>query len=98
MAAEDGQLSPTELAAWRGFLRAHARIVRELDAELQARAGLPLRAYEVLLQLEDAPAQRLRMSELAERLLLSAGGATRLVDRLQQDGLVYRSTDGGDRR
>ena len=58
-------LAPVELAAWRGLLRVHSALVRELDAELRAAHDLSLHEYEVLLVLEHAPEQRLRMSELA---------------------------------
>jgi DNA-binding MarR family transcriptional regulator len=96
---EDGSaLGERELAAWRGFLRAHARTVRELDAELQERAGLPLSSYEVLVSLRDAPDHRLRMSEVASHLLLTAGGVTRLVDRLVGAGLVAKEPCLDDRR
>jgi DNA-binding MarR family transcriptional regulator len=90
-------LSGSELAAWRGFLRVHAALVRQLDAELEREHALPLTSYEVLLFLEAAPERRLRMSELAASLLLSQSGATRLVDRLERRGLVRRErceTDG----
>jgi len=83
-------LTPLELAAWHGFLRAHAEIVRDLDDELQAEHGLALTSYEVLLYLAEAPGNRLRMSELASSLLLSQSGVTRLVDRLEREGLVRR--------
>jgi DNA-binding MarR family transcriptional regulator len=92
------QLSSNELGAWRGFLRVHAALVRELDRELIAAHGLPLRAYEVLLYLESAPEGRLRMSELAGSVLLSQSGLTRLVDRLEQDALVERRPCEDDRR
>jgi DNA-binding MarR family transcriptional regulator len=92
------QLSPRELGAWRGFLRVHAALVRELDRELIAVHGLPLRAYEVLLYLENAPDGRLRMSELAGSVLLSQSGLTRLVDRLERDALVERRPCEDDRR
>jgi DNA-binding MarR family transcriptional regulator len=75
------QLSPTELAAWRGFLRVHSALVRDLDAELRAGHGLSLHEYEVLLYLSDSPDGRLRMSDLAAAVLLSQSGLTRLVDR-----------------
>lgn len=84
------ELTSLELDAWRGFLRAHAGIVRDLDDELQAEHGLPLTSYEVLLYLAEAPGNRLRMSELASSLLLSQSGVTRLVDRLEREGLVRR--------
>jgi DNA-binding MarR family transcriptional regulator len=83
-------LTDRELAAWRGMLATHARVVAALDADLRAAHDLPLAHYEVLMQLADAPDRRLRMSELAERLLLSRSGLTRLVDRLEADGLVAR--------
>jgi DNA-binding MarR family transcriptional regulator len=92
------QLSPLELAAWRGFLRVHAALVRELDRELELEHGLPLTQYEVLLNLDNAPDHRLRMSELASSVLLSQSGITRLVDRMEREGLVERVPCPGDRR
>ena len=92
------QLSPLELGAWAGLLRAHAGLVHELDRQLEAAHGLPLTQYEVLLHLEGAPEHRLRMSELARSVLLSQSGVTRLVDRLQQRGLVVREPCPEDRR
>jgi len=86
------------LAAWRTFLRAHARVVRHLEQELQADQGLALTDYDVLVQLSAADERRLRMSELADRLLLSRSGVTRLVDRLAADGLVERVVCESDRR
>ncbi len=91
-------LTSLEVGAWRGLLRTHAEIVRELDAELVAEHGLPLRAYEVLLLLHEAPGGRLRMSELAERALLSLSGTTRVVDRLAREGYVERIRAEGDGR
>src|SRR5680860_1329805 len=86
------------LRAWHAFLRAHARVVRQLEQELQSDQGLALTDYDVLLQLSAAGDRRLRMSDLAERLVLSRSGATRLVDRLVADGLVERVTCESDRR
>ena len=91
-------LTPLELAAWHGFLRAHAGIVHDLDHELQAAHALPLHEYEVLLVLADAPSHRLRMTELADSVLLSQSGLTRLVDRLERAGLVLRERCESDRR
>lgn len=86
----DDRLTPAELAAWRGMLRVHAHLLRELDAEMAAGHGLTLRTYEVLLFLEEAPQHRLRMSDLSQSVLLSASGVSRLVDRLERDGYVLR--------
>jgi DNA-binding MarR family transcriptional regulator len=86
------------LATWRAFLRAHARVVRELEHELANDQDLALADYDVLVQLSAAEDRRLRMSELADRLLLSRSGATRLIDRLVADGLVERVSCESDRR
>jgi DNA-binding MarR family transcriptional regulator len=83
-------LSEAELASWRGFLRVHAALAGELDAELLEHHGLPLSSYEVLLTVADATGERMRMSEIADSVLLSRSGVTRLVDRLERDGLVAR--------
>jgi DNA-binding MarR family transcriptional regulator len=90
--------SDWRIGVWRSFLRAHARVVGELEAQLGARAGLALSWYDVLLQLAEAPRRRLRMADLADRLLLSRSGLTRLVDRLQAAGLVRREADPNDAR
>jgi DNA-binding MarR family transcriptional regulator len=92
------RLSPVELRAWRGFLWTHATVIRQLDAELQAHHQLSLTSYEVLLYLYQAPGRRLRMSELADSVLLSLSGITRLVDRLTRAGLVVREPCLDDRR
>jgi len=91
-------LTPSELAAWRGFLRVHAALTKDLDRELEVAHGLPLSSYEVLITLHAAPERRLRMSELADRTLLSRSGMTRLVDRLEKSGVVARDACGGDAR
>lgn len=91
-------LDAAELAAWRGLLRVHAALLSELDAELCAEHGLPLHSYEVLLTLASAPEGRMRMSEIAESVLISRSGLTRLVDRLVRDGLIERSECPTDRR
>ena len=91
-------LTPTELAAWRGMLETHATLIAQLDAELARDQGLPLTSYEVLISLADADSERLRMGELAERLLLSRSGITRLVDRLERQGLVERQRCDDDGR
>ncbi|MFN8217728.1 MAG: MarR family transcriptional regulator [Solirubrobacterales bacterium] len=93
-----GPLSGEELAAWRGMLEVNSRLTHRLDAEMQAAHGLSLSAYEVLMFLEDAPGQRLRMSEIADRALLSRSGCTRLVDRLAKLGYVTRCAAEGDGR
>jgi DNA-binding MarR family transcriptional regulator len=88
---------PPHLDAWVAFLRAHAQVVRVLDAELRAEAGLPLTWYDVLVQLSEAGGE-VRMSELADRLLLSRSATTRLVDRVERAGLVERCVPSDDAR
>ena len=92
------ELSAAELGAWRGMLRVHAALVRELDAELEAAHDLPLTSYDVLIYLRGAPDKRLRMAELADSVLLSRSGVTRLVDRLEREGLIARDTCTSDGR
>jgi DNA-binding MarR family transcriptional regulator len=87
-----------ELVVWQSFLRAHARITRTLEAELIAEQRLSLAAYDVLVQLAESPNRRLRMTELADAVLLSRSGVTRLVDRLERGGLVTRERADGDGR
>lgn len=86
------------LDAWRTFLVAHAQVRRQLERELQAEQSLGLGEYEVLLLLARADDRRLRMNELADRLVLSRSGVTRLVDRLAGADLVERGSCETDRR
>jgi DNA-binding MarR family transcriptional regulator len=88
----------SELDAWRSFLRAHARLVRVLETELVAAHPISLGGYDVLVQLAEAPERRLRMAELADAVLLSRSGVTRLVDRLEVAGMVTRERFDGDGR
>ena len=92
------KLTDDQLAAWSGFLMGHAQIVRALDAELEREHGLPLSSYDVLIQLSLVPDRRLRMFELADAIVLSRSGLTRLVDRLERAGLVERERGEADPR
>jgi DNA-binding MarR family transcriptional regulator len=86
------------LDTWRDFLHVHARLMRRMDEELQANHGLSMAEYDALLQLAMSPGRRLRMSVLADRVLLSRSGITRLVDRLVASGMVERSACTTDAR
>lgn len=90
--------SDWRLAVWRDFLRTHNHLLRRLEHQLQAHGKIAIGSYDVLVQLAEAPDSRLRMSDLAEAVLLSRSGLTRLVDRLQKDGLVERQPDPEDAR
>src|SRR5437762_9733879 len=87
-----------QLAAWRAFLAAHARVTSVLEHELVAERGLPLAWYDVLVQLSEAPGGRLRMTDLAAAVLLSKSGLTRLVDRMAEARLVERAATDTHRR
>ena len=88
----------SRLEAWIRFLRAHAALTRELSAELVADHGLTLNDYEVLLHLARAPERRMRRVDLAESVLLTASGITRLLEGLERSGLVERVLCDSDRR
>ena len=83
---------------WRTFLQAHALLSRRLDEELRSEQSMSLAEYDALVQLALAPHRRLRMSQLADRVVLSRSGVTRLVDRLESAGLVERSQCTTDAR
>jgi DNA-binding MarR family transcriptional regulator len=91
-------LNRTQLRAWRTFITAHATVIDRIERELAEAKQLPLSSYDVLLALVEAPDRRLRMHELAQAVVLSRSGLTRLVDRLEQEGLLKRDRTGSDRR
>jgi DNA-binding MarR family transcriptional regulator len=88
----------TQLDSWVFFLRAHAAITRELSADLQREHGLTLNDYEVLLHLSHADGGRLRRVDLAERVILTASGITRLLEGLERAGLVRKENCASDAR
>jgi DNA-binding MarR family transcriptional regulator len=96
----DGTPRPDDprLRAWVAFLQAYAVVTRRLEAELSAERRLSLADYDALVQLAVADDRRLRMSELADRVVLSRSGVSRLVDRLVADGLVERRACPTDAR
>ncbi len=93
LTARDPRLGP-----WRSFLQAHARVSRRLDEELRAEHDLSVAEYDALLNIAEAPGRRIRMRQLADRVVLSKSGVTRLIDRLVDDGLVERSACVSDAR
>jgi len=90
--------SAPEMAVWRNFQRAHVTIMRRIEAELMERHELPLASFDVLLQLRYAQQHRLRMNDLADRVLISRSGLTRLIDRMEREGLVERHACQSDAR
>jgi DNA-binding MarR family transcriptional regulator len=96
--SEQEELTFGELRAWRGLLRAHACLAKRLDAELERAHRLPMTSYEVLRHLQEASEGRMRMCDLAERAQLSRSGLTRMVDRLEREGLLGRCSCEHDAR
>jgi DNA-binding MarR family transcriptional regulator len=88
----------TEIRTWIRFLATHSAITRELEARLMGSHGLTLSDYDVLVQLARAPERRLRNIDLAKAVVLTRSGVTRLVDGLEKDGLVARSSCPSDKR
>jgi DNA-binding MarR family transcriptional regulator len=89
--------SPERLLAWRLFFESALALLDVLDAELEQAAGIPQRWYDVLVHLEESP-HGIPMNELAERILYSKSGFTRVVDRMEEAGLVRRARPENDRR
>jgi DNA-binding MarR family transcriptional regulator len=92
------ELDETRLTAWRAFLNAHAAAVGAIERELAAADCISLTWYDVLVALWEAPQHRLRLHELAQTVVLSRSGLTRLVDRLEAAGLLRREACADDRR
>jgi DNA-binding MarR family transcriptional regulator len=95
---EPDPFTPDEFGAWRGMLRVHAAVFRELDRRLLADHGFGVDAYGVLITLVTTPAGTLTMGELGEQRNLSPSGISRSVDRLARAGLVQRTTNPADGR
>jgi DNA-binding MarR family transcriptional regulator len=89
--------SPERLRAWRLYFESALALIDVLDSDFEHNAGFPIRWYDVLVHLEDIP-DGLRMNELAERILYSKSGLTRVVDRMEKAGLVRRVVPENDRR
>src|SRR2546426_7880278 len=89
--------SPERLRAWRLYFESALALLDVLDSELERQAGIPLRWYDVLVQLEESP-EGIAMNALAERILYSKSGFTRVVDRMEEAGLVRRVRPQHDRR
>ena len=89
--------SPERLRAWRLYFESALALTDVLGTELEHNAGIPLRWYDVLVQLEDSP-EGIPMNQLAERILHSKSGFTRVVDRMEEEGLVRRVRPEHDRR
>lgn len=83
---------------WGAFIAAHQVVSEKLEAGLEREHGLSLASFEVLAHLASAPGSRMRMQDLAEKILLSKSGLTRLCDRMEGAGLIQRASCPSDRR
>jgi DNA-binding MarR family transcriptional regulator len=92
------KLSDIQILAWRNFITSHALLIDRIDNELAATQQIPLHDYDVLIELAEAPDHRLRLSDLADRVVLTRGGITRAVKKLEEAGMLTRETDPQDRR
>lgn len=97
-AGYDRALDEDHERAWRAMLRAHALLIRRLDADLRECCGMTLVVYDALVQLSEAPDRQLRMSHLADALVHSRSGLTRIVNTLEEAGWATRILDPCDRR
>ena len=95
---EPDPFTPDEFGAWRGMLRVHSAVFRELDRRLLAEHAFGVDAYGVLITLVTAPERSLPIGELGVQRNLSPSGVSRSVDRLATAGLVQRTTNPADRR
>jgi len=97
-ATEPRALEPAAIGAWQGLLEAHSVVVAEAERQLRAADLPPLGWYDALHALHEAPDRRLRHHELADLVLLSRSGLSRLVDRMEADGAIARRPASDDRR
>ena len=98
MATATETIDEEQLRTWRAFLNAHSTMLRRISRDLNEAGLPPLTWYDVLAALRDAPDGQLRQVEIAERVLLSHSGLSRLIDRIEKQGLVERRLCKSDRR
>ena len=98
MSTQVTQRTIPEIQVWVALLRAHASSTRRFNAQLVAEHGLTLNDYEVLLHLSHADGKRLRRVDLAERIVLTPSGITRLLEGLERGGYVERASCASDAR
>jgi len=92
------KVTEQELNAWRLFIKTHALVIEKIEQDLAEQKRVPLTTYDVLIELFEAPDRKLRFGELKEKVILSKSGLTRLVDRMEREGLIRREKSEEDRR
>lgn len=92
------KVTELELSAWRFFIKTHAEIIEKIEQDLAAQKRVPLTTYDVLIALFETPNRKLRFGDLNKKVVLTKSGLTRLVDRLEREGLIKRERSEEDRR
>jgi DNA-binding MarR family transcriptional regulator len=92
------RLDERQLAVWRAFVNAHAAVIERIEKDLSDQRKIPLTTYDVLVALYQSPDKKLRMTELANKVVLTRSGLTRVVERLEREGFVKRERTEEDRR
>jgi len=92
------RVTDAELAAWRGFIKTHAQVIERIEQDLSREKRVPLSTYDVLIALFEAPGRKLRLKDLTSKMVLTKSGITRLIDRLEKDGLIVRAKSEEDGR
>jgi DNA-binding MarR family transcriptional regulator len=92
------KLKDNELMAWRLFIKTHAKVIEHIEQELAEEKRVPLSTYDVLIALYEAPERRLPMQQLVSKVVLSKSGLSRLIDRVQREGLIKREKSMKDKR
>jgi DNA-binding MarR family transcriptional regulator len=92
------RVTDLELAAWRSFIKSYGRIIESIEHDLAEHGRVPLTSYDVLIALFEAPEHKLRLGDLTQKVVITKSGVTRLLDRLEREGLVVREKSGEDRR
>jgi DNA-binding MarR family transcriptional regulator len=83
-------LTPDEQAVWRSFLDVSRLLFDQLGRQLSEDSGMSLPEYEILVQLSESPGRRMRMSQIADRVVSSRSRITHTVGRMEERGLVTR--------
>jgi DNA-binding MarR family transcriptional regulator len=92
------RLTDQELSAWRFFIKSHARIIEQIERDLEEEKRVPLSTYDVLIALFEAQDRRLRLQDLTKKVIITKSGLTRLLDRIEKEGLIRRERSETDRR
>ncbi|MEW9699796.1 MarR family winged helix-turn-helix transcriptional regulator [Paenibacillus sp. SI8] len=92
------RLEEDQLSVWRAFVNAHAAVIERIEKDLSEQRKVPLTTYDVLVALYQSPEKKLRMTDLAKKVVVTRSGLTRVVERLEREGLVERERTEEDRR